>query len=212
MTDDRTVTVADFGDQGMRHPYIAFWSPRTCAWGQSRAEGPLRAARRTSAYLAPMHRQREVGFRIGLVALALGVVGLVTPPLDGWLNGGRPGRLSWEEARRLLPAGRPYDRLLAASLRNHSTRAVELRADEIRLLDGDGGDVPARVALLGPPASGGSPGRAARGEPRRPRRLVSSARVEPGDSIGMRLAWRRPERLVDAPVWLQYGAGSLVLP
>lgn len=24
MTDDRTVTVADFGDLGMRHPYIAF--------------------------------------------------------------------------------------------------------------------------------------------------------------------------------------------
>lgn len=203
--------MAPLGDWALRLIARHFADSLHSMPGPRRRSQAPRSVRLVCAYVGPMRKLRTAS-RVAAAILALGGVALVSSPLSEWLGAARPGRLSWEKARRLFPPGQPGGRILTGSLRNDSPRPVEVRADEIMLVDGDGGEVPAEVELLGPRRRGGdSPMRGWRRKPHRVSR-PSAALVEPRGSVGLRVAWRRPRQLADAPVWLHYGAGAVTLP
>lgn len=125
------------------------------------------------------------------------------------------GGLAWERTPRLAtPPSLPDDRVLTGRVRNDSLRPIELVARrDARLVDARGRQVPG-VALfldgfvrgLYPPTRGPHPL-----PPGEQRRLGLAARIEPGRSVPLTVAWREG-RGVGRPVRLQLGRGSLPVP
>lgn len=125
---------------------------------------------------------------------------------------GAAGRLEWSgEPRILTPPTLPKDRVLSGTVANDSLRTVQLKADELRLLDESGNEIEASKifleAYVKPLESRNRPSQETEAERRR-RGLEAS--IEPGQSAPLSVSWHQPPGRTAAR--LDYGAGSLPLP
>jgi hypothetical protein len=127
-------------------------------------------------------------------------------------EGGSSGaKLEWEKAPELyVPKALPGDRILFGRIRNASSETVTLKSEEVRLttaggrpVEGDGrfvesfvhGNIPLDIQ---PGAEQPPPSRL---------RLGYEARIEPGDSVPLTIAWRAGKREA-RPVAVTLGDGS----
>lgn len=134
---------------------------------------------------------------------------------DGDAGGGAAApALVWESPPELVSSPTlPDDRILTGRVENDSLRPVEVDAEDVRLVDGDGDRVDGEAIFLA------GFGHALLPPEREPeevpeferRRTGRSARLEPGDAVPLTVSWRRADG-DGAPVRIDYGSGSLPLP
>jgi hypothetical protein len=124
---------------------------------------------------------------------------------------GREGRLAWaQKPQVLVPEGMARDRVLVADVRNDGQSPIDLRVDQVRVLDAGGRKLrsSARFAAAfghglygpgGPPA----PLQASRYDQRRLGEIVT---IDPGEVRPLTVAWRGSAARIAA------GKTTLVLP
>jgi hypothetical protein len=152
--------------------------------------------------------QAPVVAATALVAVLIGIASC------GGDDSGDAGPLTWQARPRLFaPEGLPSDRVLNGRVRNESLRRVDLRAEELKLLD-EGGRRVAGSAIfrygfvhgLYPPTR--EPSKVPDAELLRTGRI---ARILPGRSVPLTISWRT--RAGDGrPVRIDYGRGALDIP
>jgi hypothetical protein len=127
--------------------------------------------------------------------------------------GGDDGRLAWNGTPALVQASAPTDRILYGRLRNDSLEDVDLRYQDVRVLDADGREVQSAVRFIAAFAHGLYPWS------QRPddvgdferRRLGEIATLKPGQAAPITLSWRVPPG-ARQPVKVDFGTTELALP
>lgn len=152
-------------------------------------------------------RTRLAGAVAAIAAVLLAVALVLTPGA-----GGDEGALAWKGKVRILDSGIPTDKILYAEVRNTSIEEVDLKAEDIRALDGDGDALHSAARFIAAFAHGIFPysDRADASTFER-RRLGEIATLKPGQAIPITLSWRVPEG-GNPPVRVDFGATELDLP
>jgi hypothetical protein len=129
-------------------------------------------------------------------------------------DGSGDGPLSWGQAPRVFtPQVLPQDRVLSGRIRNDSLERVDLRAQDLKLVDRRGRRVAGSITFLAGFVHGLYP------PTREPPRLPDSellrtgriARILPGKAAPITASWRmRPGR--ERPTRIDYGRGVLPVP
>jgi hypothetical protein len=155
-----------------------------------------------------MRRTGRAGAFLAAAALLLGANGC------GGDDGEEAGPLSWARAPLVFaPQTLPRDRVLSGRLRNDSLERVDLRAQDLKLVDRHGRPVKGSITFLSGFVHGLYP------PTREPSRLPDSellrtgriARILPGKAAPITASWRtRPGRA--RPTRIDYGRGSLPVP
>jgi hypothetical protein len=124
------------------------------------------------------------------------------------------GPLSWAQTPQVFtPQALPRDRVLSGRVRNDSLERVDLRVEDVKLVDREGRPVAGSIRFLAGFVHGVYP------PTREPRRLPDSellrtgqiARILPGKLAPLTASWRtQPGR--ERPVRIDYGRGSLPVP
>ena len=146
--------------------------------------------------------------------MAVAAALVLVPAGCGGDDGDGAGPLSWERTPRVFaPERLPRDRVLRGRLRNDSLERVDLRAQDLKLLDRDGRSVGGSVTFLSGFVHGLYP------PTREPSRLPDSellrtgriARILPDKLVPITVSWRtQPGR--EQPTRIDYGRGSLPVP
>jgi hypothetical protein len=129
-------------------------------------------------------------------------------------HGNGDGPLSWAQTPRVFtPQTLPQDRVLSGRIRNDSLERVDLRAQDLKLVDRRGRRVAGSITFLAGFVHGLYP------PTREPSRLPDSellrtgriARILPGKAAPITASWRtRTGR--ERPSRIDYGRGSLPVP
>jgi hypothetical protein len=145
-------------------------------------------------------------------AVALLLVGAaVVLGLSG-VGGDRSGPLAWSGDREVFTHPTlPGDRVLTATLRNDGPQPRRVDIGDVRLVDGDGREVPSTPVFLqtfGKSlwAAGGGPAQVPDTELQRTGRI---AVLRPGEEVPLTVAWHAKD---GDPVRVDYGRGWLSLP
>jgi hypothetical protein len=151
--------------------------------------------------------------RAGALA-AVGALMLLGAAACGGDDGNGDGPLRWAGTPRVFtPQTLPRDRVLSGRIRNDSLERVDLRAQDLKLVDRRGRRIAASITFLAGFVHGLYP------PTREPRRLPDSellrtgriARILPGKLAPITASWRtRPGR--GRPSRIDYGRGSLPVP
>ena len=147
-----------------------------------------------------------------LAALAFAGVVVALLLLTG-SAGGEQGKLALVGKTTVVQSGKPTDRVLVGTLRNDSPAALDLRADDVRVLGADGKEIRSSARFL---AGFAHPLFAWSQEPKNigdfeRRRLGEIVTIKPGQTAPLVLSWRlatgggRAERA-------DFGAASITLP
>jgi hypothetical protein len=126
--------------------------------------------------------------------------------------GGDDGRLAWKGTPALIQAAKT-DRVLYGEVRNDSLKDVDLRYQDVRVLDADGEEVQSAVRFIAAFAHGlyawsqrpKDPGDFER------RRLGEIATIKPGQTAPITLSWRVPAG-AEQPVKVDFGKAEIALP
>jgi len=147
---------------------------------------------------------------LAALALAGALTGLAACGGDGASLGA--GDIGWvEEPQVVVPETLPKDRILTGTVRNDAFREAKLVARELRLVDADGDEVESAATFnAGFGRSYYSPSR----EPLPEAELIrvgQEAVLQPGDTVPLTVSWSTDDGS-DAPVAIEYEAGSLPVP
>lgn len=148
-----------------------------------------------------------------LAALALAGVIVALLLLTG-SAGGEQGKLGWEGESTVVQSGRSTDRVLVGTLRNDSLEDVDLRADDVRVLDADGDEIRSTARFL---AGFAHPLFAWSQEPEdigdyERRRLGEIVTIKPGQTAPLVLSWRLASDDGSAAERVDLGAAVMTLP
>ena len=153
-------------------------------------------------------RRRPAAVGAALVAAALAATSLAACGGDERTD--RSGSIAWEKDPQLLvPETLPNDRILFGRIRNTSSKTVQLKSVEVHLTTADGRRVAGNGRFIGGFVHGNIPLDIQSGEDQAPPaqlRLGYEARIAPGKSVPLTVAWR--EAKGRRPVAVELGDGS----
>ena len=153
-------------------------------------------------------RRRPAAVAGALATAALAATGLAA--CGGDEGAARSGSIAWQKDPQLLvPETLPNDRILFGRIRNTSSKTVELNSAEVRLTAADGRRVAGNGRFVGGFVHGNIPLDIQSGEDQAPParlRLGYEARIAPGKSVPLTVAWR--EAKGRRPVAVELGDGS----
>jgi hypothetical protein len=152
---------------------------------------------------------------IGALAAAL-VAGPACGGGDEETTRDRIGPLVWAKQPLLVtPENLPQDRVLGGEIRNESVRELELRAEDVKILDGDGKPMRGNVIFLNGFSHPLSPFQRGPDPSELPDdaavRLGYLAKLRPGASTPINVSWREPSDGRGA-ARLEYSGGILPIP
>jgi len=149
------------------------------------------------------------------VVLLVGVGGLL---LAGDRDGARQAatgnaKLQWKSKPSLILVPElPRDRILTGLVRNASLRAVDLEAERVRILDGEGRDLKASARFSQSFSHGLYPwSMHVKGSKFERTRIGEIATIKPGQAVPLTLSWRLASGGAE-PVEVRFDGGTLALP
>ena len=156
-------------------------------------------------FLPALSRRTAARVLAGSVLAALVLIVVAYGPAE------RTGPLGWSgDAKAFAHPTLPGDRIVTGTLRNDGSAPLRLDLADIRIIDGDGGTVPAASVFLR--ASGESlwgQGLASTPADSELQRTGRIALLAPGEEVPLTVAWHAKD---GDPERVDYGRGSLRLP
>jgi hypothetical protein len=133
--------------------------------------------------------------------------------MAGSASGGSDSPLAWEGEQTAVQSGPPTDHILGGVIRNDSLENLDLRAEDVRIVDADGGELQSTARFSHAFAHGlyaWSQRPKDIGDFER-RRLGEIVTLKPGQTAPVTLSWRVPPG-AQAPRKVDFGSASLQLP